>query len=128
MSFIVKKMADAPAVLVQTGADFDPEAELETVVKESTRLIAEQPTPSYVIWDARNAPTTVDIIVKGANISRSLETPANQVGTIVITTTQAVKMAMEGMNSRVFGHITIPVFENLDEAVAYARQQVETLS
>ena len=128
MSFTIEKIADAPAVLVQAGADFDAETELEIAVKESTWLIAEQTTPVFAIWDTCQMSTTVNIIVQGANVSRSLDIPANQVGTLVISSTPAIKMAMEGMNSHAFGHMTVPVFENLDEAVAYARQQVENLN
>jgi hypothetical protein len=34
-----------------------------------------------------------------------------------------VKLAMQGMNSEVYGNVVIPVFEGLDEALAYIRQQ-----
>jgi hypothetical protein len=49
----------------------------------------------------------------------------NERGSIVITDNPAVKMAMQGMNSEIYGNVVIPVFEAIDEALAYVHQQID---
>ena len=125
MSYTIEKMADQPAVLVHLNADFDSQADLWPAVEQSTELIIEQNAPTFSVWDTRQIITTVDGIVQGANVGRSFDIPANQRGIIVISTEPAIKMAMEGMNTRAFGHMEISVFEDLDEALAYIHQQLD---
>ncbi len=62
--------------------------------------------------------------MEGANISRTNATPTNERGSIVITNNPAVKLAMQGMNSDVYGNVSVAVFEEIDEALAYVHEQI----
>ncbi|MBN1203257.1 MAG: hypothetical protein JXJ20_15520 [Anaerolineae bacterium] len=127
MSYTVEKIAGESVILVKLNADFDVK-EAKEAFEASFKLLAEQTEPVYVIWDSSQSPDAdLQAIMEGANVSRASRTGAplpNELGSIVITNNPAVKMAMQGLNSEVYGHLVIPVFEEIDEALAYVHQQL----
>jgi hypothetical protein len=124
MSYMVTKMAGEPVILIQFHSDFDAHVEAQPAFEASAKLLAEQTEPVFAIWDVRQSTTDLQGIMEGANISRVNATPANERGSIVITNDPVVKLAMEGMNSEVYGHVVIPVFESIDEALVYVHEQL----
>ena len=123
MSYTVEKMAGIPVILVQLHADFNAHTEAQEAFEASGRLLSEQTEPMFTIWDARQSASDLQGIMEGANVSRTNVTHPNERGSIVITGDPLVRLAMEGMNSEVYGNVVIPVFEDLDEALAYVHQQ-----
>ena len=125
MSFSVEKMADEPAILIQLNPDFDASKESQAATEKAFRLVSEQTAPTFMIWDTRESPPSVEAFIMGGSVTRAVEPPAPYHGSIVISAEPIVKTAMQGMNSRAFGNLVIPVFENLDEARDYMHQQLE---
>lgn len=123
MSYSIKKLVGEPVILIQFHADFDPHKEAQQAFEASARLLSEQSEPVYAIWDVRQSAVSLQIM-EGANISRTNATPTNERGSIVITNNPAVKLAMQGMNSDVYGNVSVAVFEEIDEALAYVHQQI----
>jgi hypothetical protein len=124
MSFSVEKMVGEPVILIQFHADFDAHTEAQKAFEASAKLLAEQTEPVFAIWDVRQSSTDLQSIMEGANVSRTNVTPANELGSIVVTNNPAVKLAMQGMNSDVYGNVIVPVFEEINEALAYIHQQL----
>ena len=123
MSCTVTKMSGEPVVIIKLNADFDTHMEAQQAFEASAKLLAEQTEPTFAIWDVLESTTDLQGIMEGANLSRINATPENERGSIVITSNPMVKMAMEGMNSEVYGHVVVPVFESIEEALAYVHQQ-----
>ncbi len=123
MSYTVKKMEGEPAILVQFHADFDAHTEAQKAFEAGAILLAEQTEPVFMIWDVRQSVSDLQSIMEGANVSRTNVAHPNERGSIVITDNPAVKLAMQGMNSEIYGNVVIPVFEEIDEALAYVHQQ-----
>ena len=124
MSYTVEKMAGEPVILVQLHADFDAHTEAQQAFEASGKLLAEQTEPVFTVWDVRQSVSDLQGIMEGANISRTNATHPNERGSIVITDDPVVKLAMQGMNSEVYGNVVVPVFEDIDEALAYVHQQI----
>jgi hypothetical protein len=123
MSFTVKKMESESAILIQFHADFDAHTEAQKAFEAGAKLLSEQTEPVFMIWDVRQSVSDLQSIMEGANVSRTNASHPNERGSIVITDNPAVKVAMQGMNSEIYGNVVIPVFEEIDEALAYVRQQ-----
>jgi hypothetical protein len=124
MSYTVTKMAREPVILIQFHADFDAHVEAQQAFEASAKLLAEQTEPVFAIWDVRQSTTDLQSIMEGANISRTNVTPENERGSIVVTNDPVVKLAMQGMNSEIYGNVVIPVFEDVDQALAYVHEQL----
>ena len=124
MSYTVTKMAGEPVVIIKFNADFDAHVETQQAFEASAKLLAEQSEPVFVIWDVLESSTDFQGIMEGANMSRINATPVNERGSIVVTSDPVVKMAMEGMNSEIYGYVVVPVFETFDEALAYVHEQL----
>jgi hypothetical protein len=45
--------------------------------------------------------------------------------TIIVSTAELIKLSAKGLNTEVFGHLSLPVFDTLDEALAYARSLIK---
>jgi hypothetical protein len=126
MSYSVTKMAGEPVIIIKFHSDFDAHVEAQQAFEAGARLLAEQTEPVFSIWDVRQSTADLQSIMEGANVSRTNVAPVNERASIVVTNDPVVKLAMEGMNSEVYGHVVIPVFETLEEALAYVHEQPGT--
>jgi hypothetical protein len=124
VSYTVKKIEGEPVILIQFHTDFDAHTEAQKAFEASAQLLSEQTEPVFTIWDVRKSVSDLQSIMEGANVSRTNATHPNERGSIVVTDNEIVKLAMQGLNSEVYGNVVIPVFEDIDGALAYVRQQI----
>lgn len=125
MSFTVVKYPNEP-ILVQTfNPDYDMHVELPLSNKASSEALDNSPEAGVYLIDVFNFQISFEEIVKGANVVARGERPLwhhpklKQV--ILVTSDGLLRMAAEGMSAKVFGGLEVPVFETLEEALAYAR-------
>ncbi len=121
-----KKLPDEAIVIVTLPNDYNLAAELPVVMPKYLSFLDSTPTPVYWIVDARNAPLKVEEIVFGASLVASGEHPLyrhqNIRQVIYVTSNEIMKLAAKGMQNEVFGRISIKLFDDLDEALKYTRE------
>ena len=124
MSYTIEKVIGEPVILCRIDADYDPHEEAVRVIEEMTSLVAQQTESVFMIFDLRQPSFDLQNILEEANRMRSVvDSRSNLRGIMVITSDEGIKLAMQGLNSEVFGYIHIPVFEDIDEALDYIHEQ-----
>jgi hypothetical protein len=87
----------------------------------SFALLEAQPEPVFYIVDLLDATFDFQGMLEYAN-SQSLHMASRHPKVkqlIVLTKDPIIQMAAAGLNSDAFGNIEVPVFERMDQAVAY---------
>jgi hypothetical protein len=125
MSFTVVKYPNEPIIIQTFNEDYDMQAEIALSNRTTSEALDNSPEDGVYLIDVFNFQITFEEIVKGANIVARGERPLwhhpklKQV--VLVTADGLLRMAAEGMAASVFGGLKIPVFETLEEALAYAR-------
>ena len=126
MYFDVKKMPDAPVVIgswyegfkfVEQGAQYDQEA---------NAILDEQQDPVFYIIDMSQLITIsiegiVEVAHTGAKVLTSAHRHPMNRETILVSNKSIVKLAVKGMASAAFGYMNIRLFETLEEAQDYIK-------
>lgn len=121
-----KKLTDEPIVIVTLPDDYNLAAELPQVMPKYMQELASFQEPVFWIVDAQVAPFSIDDIITGAELVAKGQHPLykhpNIRQVIYVTTSQMLKLAAAGMSSEQFGKIAIKLFDNLDDALKFARE------
>ena len=121
-----KKLDHEPIVIVTLPQQYDLAAELPTLLPKYISMLDAAPEPLYWIVDARNSPLTVEEIITGASLVAKGQHPLyhhpNIRQVIYITSNSMMKLAAKGLNHAAFGHVNIKVFDSLDAALKFARE------
>lgn len=124
--YTIEKLPDEP-IIIQTIRSDSSVAEVPDSMGSMRQLLEAGETPLFVIYDVSQASFGLQDILSGSNEASRSERPLlkhpNIRETLVVSTSDLVKMAARGMNSPIFGNIALKVFDTLEEALAYCRQQ-----
>jgi len=121
----VKKLPDEPIVLVTLPKGYDLKANLSQSIPGYLRLLETFDTPVFWIVDASAVDMKVDELMIGATLVARGEHPLyhhpkiRQV--IYVTSSELMKAAAAGMQDEVFGQVNIKLFDNVQDALSYAR-------
>ncbi len=126
MSTKFKKLDNEPIVVVTLPKDYDLAAELPVQLPKYLQLLNAATEPVYWIVDARNSPLKGEEIALGASLVARGEHPLyhhpNIRQVIYVTSARIMKLAADGLKAEPFGHVNIKLFDDLDQALEYARQ------
>lgn len=128
--FKVESFSDEPIVLVSiyssvklNGMDIYPDSTHSTL-----ELFDSLKEPIYYILDLSDAKLDIAQAIiganKGAGSSRGTLRHPMVKEIVVVSKSNLIKVAAKGLRSKVFGGLTVSVFETLDEALGYARGQI----
>ena len=121
-----KKLPDEPIVIVTLPIDYNLSVELPKMMPVYMNFLNSATTPVYWIVDARNSPLGVEEIVRGAELVARGEHPLyhhpNIRKVIYVTSNKIMKLAVAGMENEIFGSLAIKLFDNLDDALKFARE------
>jgi hypothetical protein len=126
MYFDVKKIPDAPVVIgswyegfkfVEHGAQYS---------KAANAILDEQQVPVFYIIDMSQLHTisiagVVEVAHRGANVVTSSHRHPMNRETILVSNKSIVKLAVKGVASAAFGYMNIKLFETLEEAQDYIK-------
>ena len=128
MSYSVEKLPGEPIVVSTMLDDFSVADHLPGMIDELSALFDSQPEPVYYISDVGHLSLNLEDILFGSTATARGQNPVlhhpNIKRTILVTSSKMIKLAVKGMNSEVFGNIRIDLFETVDEAFAYVREQL----
>lgn len=127
MQFEVKKIPDLPVVLGQWFEGFKFVEHGAQYAKEANAMLDKQEAPVFYVIDLTQLKTisvegVVEVANSGAkNLKSSHRHPMNR-ETIIISQEKIVKLAVKGASTAAFGNLRVQLFENLDEALDYAKK------
>lgn len=126
MTFTIEKLPDAP-VIIQTIRSDSTVAEVPDSMSTMRDLLEAQSEPIFVIYDVTHMSFSLDDLMHGASDASRTEKPLLKHPlireTLVVSSSDLIKLAARGMNSPIFGNIALRVFDTMEEALAYCRQQ-----
>jgi hypothetical protein len=127
--YTIEKLPDEP-IIIQTIRSDSSATEVPDSMSTMRELLESADTALFVIYDVSHASFGVQDILSGSNEASRSERPLlkhpNIRETLVVSTSDLVKMAARGMNSPIFGNIALKVFDTLEEALTYCRHQQQT--
>ena len=123
-TYTFELLPDEPIVLVTATADYSP-AKDGIAVGEEVMAIGK---PIFLIIDMRDKVFSVDDIITSAN-QRTPETGSilkhpNVLGTVFVTNSKIVKLAVEGIATPIFGNISVRITDTVEDALALARSVI----
>jgi len=127
MSFTIVKYPNEPIIVQTFNADYNVALEMPVSNPAIYSAIDAAPEDKVFLIDIFNFSIALDDIIKSASTvargEKSLWHHPKLKQVILVTTDEVLRMSAKGMASQAFGGLQIPVFETLDEALAYARGQ-----
>ncbi|MBN1428668.1 MAG: hypothetical protein JXB07_09795 [Anaerolineae bacterium] len=128
MSHSTKKLPDEPIVIAAIEADFCTAQEGQAATDEAVAMLDAQCEPVYYIFDITKYAPSLDDILFSANTGGKGNLPTFRHPKVreamVVSTNKMIKLAAKGLKSATWGNTAILVFDTLDEALAYIRQQI----
>jgi hypothetical protein len=121
-----KKLDNEPVVIVTLPKEYNLAAELPVQLPKYIGMLDAATEPVYWIVDARSSSLKVDEIIVGASLvargAHPLYHHRNIRQVIYVTSSQIMKLGIEGLKDETFGNVNIRIFDDLDEALKYTRQ------
>jgi hypothetical protein len=126
--YTVERLPDEPIILHNILADWSVSRDITNSIDECVRLLNAAIEPIYFITIMADDVSISfhDLLVASTQLARgsnALMHHRNLKQYIVVTHIGAMKMAVRGLNSEVFGNVSTAAFDTLDEALAYIRAQ-----
>jgi hypothetical protein len=126
MYFDVKKVADAPVVLATWYEGFKFSEHGAQFSQETNAIFDEQQDPVFYVLDLSHLQTiSIEgltlVAHSGARVLTSTHRHPKNRETILVSKKDIVKLAVKGVASPVFGNMNIRLFETLEKALDYIR-------
>jgi hypothetical protein len=126
-AYNVEKLPDLPIIVVQVLEDWDSGRDAPLAMDEVAAFLDESEEPLYYCSDLTQSPRWgLSDVISVANLAargRNIVKHPNLKGVIAITTDKMIDLAARGMNSEIFGNVSVKVFPTLDELVEYVRSE-----
>ncbi len=120
----VRKLPGEPLFIEVMPEGYNLFTDLEGDIAVMIGLLDAQSEPVDWIIDLQALTFTMDEVLMAASELARGDNPAyhhrNLRQVIFVTTNKFLEMAAKGMDSDAFGHLSIPVFTHMDEAIQYA--------
>ncbi len=127
MNHTITVMDDLPVLLVQFERAFGSSEDIETYVNTLQEAYDALEKKVYNITDTRNLSLSFDKVMEFLRVSMrsntSLTNHPMKLGNIVITSSGFYQAIITGLRSATFGNMNIQVFDSVDEALAWVREQ-----
>ncbi|NDJ75069.1 MAG: hypothetical protein GYB65_02325 [Chloroflexi bacterium] len=131
-TYYLEKLPNEPIVIVTMTAEFDTQRDLSPGNPKAYNYFEANPdgitAPVFFINDFSAATLTLEDLIFGATVtSRSAKSVYHHPlvrEVIMIPSSDLHKAAAEGLRSDVFGNVALQIIDTLEEALAYARQQI----
>jgi hypothetical protein len=127
MSYTLTSYDDGQIIVLTLHQGFDLANGMRAVSAECFDMLEQGPERVILISDTRalNINNLNDLIV-GANVARQPEAirvlkHPKTAKIVSVISSRVVQMAVRGLNSASFGHVEVPIFETLEEALDHAR-------
>jgi hypothetical protein len=123
----VKRLPGLPVLLRAVGPDYRSTDQTHILFyEEDAASLDAESAPIYYILDIQQMTMGINDVLQSAQNTpaqlRLLKHP-KIIETLVITKSRLIELAARGMNSPLFGSVTMKTFSNPEAALDYVRQQ-----
>lgn len=122
MAFTIRLHPDRPILSNTLGEKLEP-GDLEAMTIQTTAQLDALDRKVYFLIDMSQTRMGFEDVMAGASAgARGLNPPLhhpNVIQPIMVTNDKLVRMAAQGINSPLFGHVNMLVVSTLEEALAY---------
>jgi hypothetical protein len=130
MPFKIEKLRDEPILVVSAIEPFDFKVDYGPFVRELLGLLEQSSEPVFEITDGRTIKLSFSEVVsllatvtKGDD-AKSLEKHPKVRAWLIAVDNDLLRMGVNALGQAQYGGQAIPIFRTVDEALAYARQQI----
>lgn len=128
MPYQLEQFPDAPIMIFTMRQDYNMATDAPAFAQEIAALAPSWPEPVFLIMvEDGYRPGLQDIMV-GASVAARGENPVfHNPGireVLYVTPDKMGQLALKGLNSPIFGHTMVKVFDTREEALAYARSSL----
>jgi hypothetical protein len=123
MKYAIQQLDDVPAIMVTCYANFNPNTDLETVNRDTVKVLEDQPNPVFFVVNTLEANIDFDgMVLTASSTSREAggvfhHPKVREV--VFVTTNRMTEMGVKGMDSQAFGFTKIRIFSSIEEALDY---------
>jgi len=127
MSYTLEKLpGEAVIVYTQGPATHETQGIAETL-DDIARLLDEQTDPVFLVWNVGGMSIDLDDLIQSASragrgSNAVLHHPRVRENVYVVSN-RMVRLAIKGLESATFGRAKVVLFDTLEEALSYCRQQ-----
>lgn len=126
--YIIEKRADAPIVIAHLAQDYSVAEHMSSSDAQVRAILASADAPLFYIINLLQVKLAFDDVLtavsRGARGEKPLWHHPMVRQAICVTQSRFIKMAVNGLNSPIFGRLNAKVFETLDEAFAYCQSEI----
>lgn len=131
MSYTIRKLPNEPIVVFKAGADYDVQAEIQSVIRDANQILDSSRELLFQIIDFTDMVRMGmdDLMIGTDNSARGEASPFHHPKvrqSIFVTRNPALRMAAEGLGHDIYGNLFVPVFENYEDALRYVRSQLRS--
>lgn len=124
-AFILERLPNDPVLLLTLHADYSAVRDLPKSNPAVFDKLETASEPVFYVIDTRQVSFTIEDLIQAASTTsrgnQSTFNHPNVRGVIIITSDDAVKMAIRGLDSEAFGYVKVSVASTLDEALEQVR-------
>jgi len=127
MSYRVERLPDEPILILTAGAEFSIKNDVLASAEEATGLMAEIPEgPIYYVLDTHGLRINFSDLVSGlwqaTRATNLLKEPRLQL--VAVGSGTLIEMGIKSLSQAQYGGLSVPLFETIDEALTYIRQEI----
>lgn len=121
MTYRTEKLPDEPILITQPFEDHDAEVDGGFYAQSIIAALDALKEPVVVILDLTRSNMESQNLAYAASLAIPILNHPNILDRVCVTTSDIMRMTMQGLGSTTFGSHEIHVFDMLDDALAYAR-------
>jgi hypothetical protein len=123
MSYSIEKLSTNPIVILTANVDAAPQPDLAAVYAQLKMILDQSTEPLTIIQDVRRVENVdLDTIIRNASDSLAFYKHPHMGMSIIVTSSEIFKAAAEGLNSNIFNNQKVMIFDTIESAIAYARE------
>ncbi len=128
MKFNVELLPDEAILIVTIGKDYVVGKDSPEIIRTVDSKIGRDESGLYSIYDLREMKMTFgDLIIALSNQSQkapgAMADP--RTSAVIVGSSEMVKLGAQAFQQEQYGGLRFPLFENVEEALRYARQEAQ---
>ena len=128
-TYTIEKLVNEPIIYCWFSALWRAE-ELPAVFDEVAAMLDETDEPLILITSAQSINLSLEDVIATANLAakggNALLHHPNLREFVFVTGIKMLQMAASGLDSAVFGHVPVEIYETEEEALSYAREKISS--
>ncbi|MBN1310910.1 MAG: hypothetical protein JXB30_05765 [Anaerolineae bacterium] len=126
LTYAVEKLQDEPIVIVKLLEADELQPSMPTTGADVVAVLDTVSEPVFLILDLGDIKISLDHLISSTHRTVGIDkflTHPNVREILDVTTNPMLKLAAKGLASKAFGNIKAQIFDTVEDALAYAREQ-----